>query len=179
MLSVRTARPLQAVVLAMKVADRDLRKRINNATRETLNPVWRRAVAENMQDRVDQRVFGTGARIAAGNPPSAVAGSSRRRLPGGLVPVENWRAFEFGAIGRESTYTTYPRAAHTRRQAGQTVQVRATRVRRRTLAQVPSRTPNGRVLYPAFAYLAPRVAALWAQIVVQQYAQALEAAGEE
>jgi hypothetical protein len=179
MLSIRTARPLQAVVLALKLADRDLRKRINDATRETLNPVWRRAVDERMQDRVDQRVFGTGTRIAAGNPPAAVAGSSRRRLPGGLVPLENWRAWEFGAVGRDTSFTEYPRAAYTRHQGGQAVQVRAGRVRRRTLAQVPSRASSGRVLYPAFAELAPRVAALWAQIVVQQYAQALEASGEE
>jgi hypothetical protein len=178
-LSIRQARPLQAVVLAMKLADRDLRKRINGATRDTLNPVWRRAVDERTRDRVDQRVFGTGTRIAAGNPPSAVAGSSRRRLPGGLTPVESWRAWEFGAVGGASSFTEYPRAAYTRRQDGRSVQVRAGRVRRRTLVQVPSRHPNGRVLYPAFAELAPRVAALWAQIVVQQYAQALEAAGEE
>lgn len=179
MLSIRQSRPLQAVVLAMKLADRDLKKRINQATRETMNPVWRRAVDQRMEDRVDQRVFGTGTRIAAGNPPSAVAGSSRRRIAGGLVPLENWRAWEFGAVGRESSYTEYPRAAHTRRQAGQIVQVRSGRVRRRTLVQVPARASTGRVLYPAFAEVAPRVAALWAQIVVQQYAQALEAAGEE
>lgn len=179
MLSIRQARPLQAVVLAMKLADRDLRKRINNATRDTLNPVWRRAVDERMQSRVDQRVFGTGTRIAAGNPPSAVAGSSSRRLPGGLVPLENWRAWEFGAVARDSTYTEYPRAAHTRRQGGQTVQVRGSRVRRRTLVQVPAHVRTGRVLYPAFAELAPRVAALWAQIVVREYAESLEAAGKE
>lgn len=179
MFSIRQSRPLQAVVLAMKLADRDLKKKINNATRDTLNPVWRRAVDERMADRVDQRVFGSGTRIAAGNPPAAVAGSSRRRMAGGLVPLENWRAWEFGAVGRDTSYTSYPRAAYTRRQGGRAVQVRAGTVRRRTLVQVPSNVRTGRVLYPAFAELAPRVASLWAQIVVKEYASASEAAGKE
>lgn len=178
MLSIRTARPLQAVVLAMKLADRDLRKRMNNAVRDTINPVWRQAVARHVWDRLDQAVLSKGARIAAGNPPAAVAASSRRRLRGGLVPVDDWARFEFGAVSRDA-YTTYQRAAHTRRQAGRSVQVAAHQVRRRTARQMPPRRTSGRVLYPAFAEVAPRVAALWAQIVVQQYAEASEEAGKE
>jgi len=39
-LKVGDTRELKAAVLAMKAADRELKKRINAATREKMNPVW-------------------------------------------------------------------------------------------------------------------------------------------
>jgi len=47
-------------------------------------------------------------------------------------------------------------------------------VERRTMRGLPTRTPKGRVVYQAFADLAPRMVSLWVQIVVKKYAEAAE-----
>ena len=169
MLSVHDDDALKAVVLAMKAADRDLKRDINKATRDTMNPVWRALTAQHVTRRLDQAVLVKGARIAAGNPPRAVAATSSRKLGGhGQVPTAWWQAVEFG-VGADHR-TTYDRRS---RKGGRHS------VTRNVTANLPQRNRNGRVLYPAFAEIAPRVAALWAQIVVKKYAEASEAGGKE
>lgn len=167
MLHVRDHEELQAVVLAMKAADRDLKRDINQATRTTMNPVWKSLVQTNAARTLDGRVIVPGTRIAGGNPPAAVAASSRRRLSGGLVPAEWWHAVEFGA--NRNKVETYSRMSPKGKRH---------RVTRHTARQLPQRDPNGRVAYPAFAELGPRMASLWAQIVVKKYLDAAEAAGK-
>lgn len=41
----------------------------------------------------------------------------------------------------------------------------------------PRREPKGRVVYPAFADIAPRMVSLWVQIVVKSYHDAAEGKG--
>lgn len=147
----------------MKAADRTLRSDINKATRAIFNPVWRAAVAEGAQSRMDSRVLVQGARISAGNPPVAVAATSRRRLRGGLVPAQSWHAVEFGADRRVKR--TYERISPSGRPH---------EVTRRTRAQLPARTKGGRVVYAAFARVAPRVVSMWVQLIVRKYSEAAE-----
>jgi hypothetical protein len=169
MLSVDDHDGLKAVVLAMKAADRDLKRDINKATRDTMNPVWRTLTAQHVTRRLDQAVLLKGARIAAGNPPAAVAATSTRKLGGhGMVPTAWWQAVEFGAS--RAHRTTYQRRS---RKGGNH------EVTRNVTANLPPRHRTGRVLYPAFAELAPRMASLWAQVVVKKYAEAAEAGGKE
>jgi len=42
---------------------------------------------------------------------------------------------------------------------------------------LPSRTPKGRVVYQAFADVAPRIVSLWVQLVVKKYNDAAERKG--
>jgi hypothetical protein len=157
-------RELQAVALAMKAMNRDLAKDIRRSTVQVMNPVWRSVVEQRARTAQDQRVLGKGARIASGNPPVAVAASSKRALSGGLVPVESWPAFEFGS--NRSRKTSYTRK--NRRRGG------THRVTRNTTAQLPARTPRGRVIFPAFAEIGPRLASLWVQTVVRRVHEAAE-----
>lgn len=163
MLSVRGSRELRAAVLALRAARREVRNDINRATRQIMNPVWRTLVASRARTALDRRVLDTGVRVAPGNPPALVAAGSRRRLPGGLVPAEQWHAVEFGA-NREKV-TTYSR----RSPSGGTHQVR-----RHTARQLPARNRKGRVVHPAVADIAPRLAALWVQLIVRKFSDAAE-----
>lgn len=163
MLRVGDHRAAQAAVLAFKSANRGLRTRINKATRETMNPVWRGLVAEHARTATDRAVVVKGARIAAGNPPVAVAATSRRPLRGGLVPIEQWPAVELGAA--RNVRTTYRR----RSKNGGTHTVT-----RRTRRQLPDRTSSGRVALRAAADIGPRLASLWVQIIVRVYRDAAE-----
>lgn len=163
MLAVRGDDRLRAVVLALKAARRDVKNEIARATRQTMNPVWRDAVAARAKSDLDRKVIAAGARIAAGNPPVAYAAQSKRRLPGGLVPVERWHAVEFGA--NPDKVTDYDRRSPT----GGTHDVT-----RHTQRQLPPRYRKGRIAYPALAEFVPRLTSLWVQIVVRVFNEAVE-----
>lgn len=166
MLSVRGSRQIRAVVLAVRLANRDLRNDINRTTREVLNPIWRSAIDKYAVTPLDRAVIAKGARIAPGNPPAAVAGTSRRALKGGFVPADEWTAVEFGA-NREKV-TTYDR----RSPSGTTHSVT-----RHTARQLPARRKSGRIAYRAFADVAPRAVAEWVQLVIRKYTEAAEKGG--
>ncbi|MBX9243413.1 hypothetical protein ICW40_01155 [Actinotalea ferrariae] len=166
MLSVRESRELQAATLALKAADRELRNDINRSTTQTIGPVWKSVVAQHATGQMDARVLAQGARVKAGNPPTAVAATSRRKLRGGLVPVASWHAWEFGAD--RNAVTTYQRRSKT----GGTH-----KVTRHTRRQLPPRIRTGRVIFPAFADVAPRAVSLWVQLIVRKYADAAEGKG--
>jgi hypothetical protein len=162
-LSVRGSRELKAVALALKAARRDVRNDINKATRATLGPVWKAEIANRARTSLDRKVLAQGARIAAGNPPTLVAATSTRRLKGGLIPVESWHAVEFGAD--RAAVTTYTRAS---------VKGNSHKVTRHTRRQLPPRYRKGRVVFPAAAELAARATALWVQLVVRVFNEAVE-----
>jgi hypothetical protein len=159
-------RRLQAVVLAMKAADRDLRSDINKAIRQTMGPPWKSLVELHATSTLDARVLAKGAKITAGNPPVLVAASSTRPLKGGLVPAQLWSVAEFGGYGiKRTTYQTHSRRG------------RAYQVTRHTQHQLPQLAKTGRVLYPAIADFMPRAAALLTQLVVKKYLDAAETEG--
>ena len=154
-------RALAAAVLAFKVADRGLRKSINDATRTTFNGPWRSAIAARGHTPLESRVLVPGARVAAGNPPVFVAATSKRRLRGGLVPDTSGAPVEFGAADRA---VTYPR----RSPKGNVHQVT-----RHTRRQLPRRRTAGPVM-GAVAEFGGRAASLWVQLIVKTYSDAAE-----
>lgn len=167
MLTASGSRELRAVAYAMKLVDRNARSAINKGTRATMNPVWRGAVDAQARTAQDRAVLNKGVRIAAGNPPQALAAGSTRKLSGGLVPAQQWAGVEFGADqSKRSTYTTRsPRG-------------KAYRVTRHTARGLPAKAPKGRVVYKAFAQFAPRLVDLWVQTAVRVLAEASEAGGK-
>lgn len=171
MLSVHDDRALKAAVLAMKAADRDLRSAINKATRETMNPVWRSLVQENATRAggLAARMLGPGARIAAGNPPVAKAAQSSRKVgrAGSLTPADDYGPWEFG-VQRRERFVTYDRTSP---KGGRH------KVRRRVLRGLPPAVRGGRVIYPAWSELAPRLVSLWVQLIVRKYHEAAEKGG--
>lgn len=163
MLSVEGSRELQAAVLALKVVDRSLAKEIRAATVSTMGPVWKTEVAGRARTLQDRVVLGAGARIAGGNPPVAMAGTSSKRMRGGGRPSQLAGGVEFGANrGARTTYTTHsPKGT-------------SYRVTRRTKRQLPARNASGRVVYPAFREVAPRTVSLWVQLIVAKVYDALK-----
>lgn len=163
MLSVNGSDQLKAAVLGLKAADRDIRNDINRSTRELLAPSWEKLLLDHAWSALDRAVIVKGGRIKPGNPPTAIAATSKRKLSGGLVPVDRWHAIEFGAD--QSVETTYTRKS--KRGGTHTVT-------RHTRTGLPARTPKGRVAYPAFAELAPRAVSLWVALIVRKFNEAAE-----
>ena len=162
--SVGDDRSLQAAVLAFKLADRGLKKRINDATRTHLNEPWKWGITQRASTRLEQRVLVPGARIAAGNPPSFVAATSKRRLRGGFIADVDGHSAEYGAADIE---TTYPR----RTPSGGT-----TSVTRHTRRQLPRRRKLGPVMETA-EEMGHRAASLWTQLIIKVYYDASEEGG--
>lgn len=165
MIQVRGDDRLRATALVMRELERPLVNEINRQTRATLNPLWQGLVEVHATSPQDSRILGKGARIKPGNPPVAQAATSRRALKGGLVPNQDYAAFEFGA-NREATRT------YTRRSKNGG----SHKVTRHTRKQLPPRIRKGRVVMPAFATFAPRAVSLWVQTVVRTVYEGLERA---
>lgn len=165
MLRVGDDNRLDAVVYGLKLVPRDVRNRINRDTRATLKPIWQQEVAAHLAgtDTFTSRMIGKGL-VQGGNPPVMAAATSRRPLrPGGLSPnVEGYLA-EFG--GRSTLYSRYTRKS---KNGGRH------EVARRTMLGLPQPIRQGRVVYPAAAEVAPRMASLWVQTFVRGVHDALE-----
>src|ERR1700754_4090274 len=103
MLKVGDDSRLDAVILGLKLVERDVRNRINRTTRAELKPIWQQEMARQLsgKDRFTRTVLGKGL-VSGGNPPTLRAATSRRALSGGLVPDTDYFLAEFG--GRSNLY---------------------------------------------------------------------------
>lgn len=163
MLDVRRSPELQAAILAMKSADRDLRRDIYAEARARLGGEWVPALRQRATTRMQEAILIKGARTRVGTDGfRMVAASSRRKLRGGLIPSEQWAGAEFGARARRVTVQT-----HSRKGKAYTVTKTINR-------QFPSRVKDGRVVFDAASALGTRLVALWVRAIVDRYRAAAE-----
>ncbi len=165
-LSAKGQPELRAAAIALKRVDRSIRQDINAAMRQQGNDIWRDEVTGRTRTSMDEAMLTKGARIAAGNPPVAVAASSKRPIGSSrrLIPDQAWPAWEFGSDNREA-FTRYRRKS---KNGG------SHEVERRTMRGLPPRYRKGRVLYPAVEESAPRLASLMVKLVVSKVMDAID-----
>lgn len=158
-----SSKELRASVLAMRAASKDVRKKINDDMRATFNPVWQKAVADNVGgfSRAEAMML-KGTRIAAGNPPELYAARSRARFGRALKPIENWQLVEWG-VGRNRKTTYTRRTRHGTHE-----------VTRKTMTGWPKRTRGGRIAHPAANELKPRILSYWTQSIIRAFLDAAE-----
>lgn len=160
--SVESLAEFKAAALALKAASKELRSDISKATRATVGPIWKEEVAERAGAHImAQKVLTKGARVAAGNPSRAIAGSSRRPLSGGLIPDQSGRPFEFGSTNREA------KKSYRVTRGGKTFTVK-----RRTRRQLPPFRKGGYVVFPAWRDTAPRMVSLYTQLIMKKVYEA-------
>jgi hypothetical protein len=160
--SVESLAEFKAAALALKAASKELRSDINKATRATVGPIWKEEIAERAGAHImAQKVLTKGARVAAGNPARAIAGSSRKALSGGLVPDRSGRAFEFGSNNRNA------KQSYRVNRGGKSYTVK-----RRTRRQLPPFRAKGYVVMPAWRGTAPRMVSLYTQLIMKKVYEA-------
>lgn len=163
MLDVRQSRELQATILAMKAADRDLRLTIYKATRQEVSGLWVPALQRRASTRMQQRVLVKGARIRVSTDGfTLLAATSNRALPGGLVPSQEWAGSEFGARTRRAQIATHSRAG-----TPYTVEKMINR-------QYMARVSQGRVAFDASSEVGTQAVRAWVRAVVDAYTEAAE-----
>lgn len=163
MLDVQGSRELQAALLTVRTAERELRLDINKDARKEISGQWREAVLGFAESRTDVRILATGARAAVGvRQVSLKAATSNRPLRGGLVPSKDWAAQEFGMRNYKKTFTTTSRRG-TRYQVTKTIG-----------RQFPGRQRHGRVVFNAASLVGTRLVAIWVRTIVNKFASIAE-----
>lgn len=160
------SRELTAMVLAIKAANRDLKRQIMKTMRDTMNPVWKEAVASNITWAMETKMIMPSTLIKAGNPPVLQAAASKRATTKGkrMIPDRDWAGYEYG--GDPNKFVRYERKNRT--SSGYHV------VKRRTQAHLRPRRKAGYVIGPAVAETAPRLMSLAVQSVVRTYMDILD-----
>ena len=154
---------LRAAVLAMRVADKNIKRDINTRVRDTFNPVWKQLVAQNQGGfSIADSMALKGARIRGGNPPALIGGNSSRTFGRALVPTRDWHLVEYGMRPHPVKYSR-------RSKNGGTHQVTRT-----VGTGWPARTKNGRIFGPATTAILPRITSFFIQSVKRAYIDAGE-----
>lgn len=163
MLDIKESRELQAVVLALRTANKDLVRDINFYSRKVIAPEFYKGLDSRARNMAELKLLaGTGRVKVSAQGVTLQAGGLSRRLSGGLS-TDDARAVEFGA--KRQVVETY----RTKSRKG-----RAYNVTRHTQRQLKWSTKKGFVVYPTAVDLIPRIASLWVQTTVRLFAEAME-----
>jgi hypothetical protein len=155
-LTVRGLTELQAAAVAFKECEAPIRKALQKEAR-TWAPTLVAAAAANARGQVQQQEIAASGRTTITNKgPTAVFGSTGRA---GRTPLAKLaRAYEFGTDDRQrkteylSRHRTSKRAMH---------------VKRRTMAQLPARNPDGHFIHRAVAEKTPDLVARYVRAIAE------------
>ncbi len=158
MLDVRDSRELQATVLALRQAQREIRVDINKSARGRIRPLWQSAVSGRAGTRLQQRVIAAGTRANASDRGVTLFAATRSRpLRGGLVPSYEWAGAEFGARSkRTKEFTQRSRGGRTYRRSMITGR------------QFKGRQAHGVVAFDAASEVGTKLVAMWVRTVVDE-----------
>jgi hypothetical protein len=157
-LDVRSSRELQAMVLALRGMDRELRSRITRATRGMVEPAWREELNASGPNRLQRRVLVDTARTSVSASALTLKAGTVGRVRRGVPASELARPVEFGAD--PNLRTKYRRQGHP--------------VTRRTRVGLGPIRAKGKVVYPALDRFVPRAASLMVQTTVRLMHEAFE-----
>jgi hypothetical protein len=166
-LSVKGSRELQAVVLALKIAEPKLRPEMYARTRQKILPDWTTGIQEKINAKPYAKLHTAlmkGQRVSVGTQGVSVlaAQSSRPVRPGStLTPKQNWAAAEFG---------TKPREELIRGRRGATQY----QYRRKIMTGFLANNRKGKFAFRQAEEMVSRSVAMWVQTVVQVMREAVE-----
>lgn len=164
-LDVLNSRELQAILLAIRRAPREIQKEIRQRTKPMVQAEWQAGLRDQASTTVLRRVLADTGRayVSNQNVRLASAASKRPAVSGGLRPAEHGHAVEFGAPAGEKSVFSRASKKGGRHQ-----------VTRYTGRQLAPKNRKGRVVYPTAAKLIPRIASLWVQTTIRTFYEQLE-----
>lgn len=149
---------MQAAVLGMRQAQREVKNNINREARKRMKPEWTAALNRNAASRKERAVLVRGGRVTSSDRGIRLIGAtSTRPLRGGLVPASQWAGFEFGMTPKVRTFQqrsprglTYTRSMVVGRQFGR-------------------RLRNGRVVFESASQVGTKLAGIWVRTIVDGF----------
>ncbi len=171
------SREIQAIVIALKEAEPEIRKAVNAQSKQVILPVWRQAIAEatslsgGKNQRARFKVLSNTAKVSVGNKGvTLTAATTGRPLSGGLDGKKYWYALEFGA-GQPRLRTVRSTSKlgnyYVMKNRPVTNQLDPRNYGGQTRAQ-------GYSFYPAARATVPRILSLWVQTSVKTFIDLLE-----
>lgn len=161
-IDVQSSRELQALILSVRQANKEVQGQIRRHTKEMIAPEWQKALAENALTKVDHVVLVNTARVTVSNQNVTLkSGGLAKKLSGGARAFQIAPQTEFGAPLRTIKYTG--------RRGSKTFPVS-----RLSGTQFRYENKRGWVVYPTVAQIMPRLAALWVQTAVRTFAEAFD-----
>lgn len=172
--SALASREIRAVLLALKQAEPEIRKAVNNQSKQVILPVWRQEIAEatslsgGKTQRARFKVIANTAKVTVGNKGvTLTAATTGRPLKGGLDGKSVWYALEFGADSHGL------RTVKSTSKLGNPYYMK----NRNTVAQLDPRNDKGYAFYPAARNSVPRILSLWVQTSVKTLVDIVERKG--
>lgn len=159
----RSAKDIQAVILALDIAHNDVAKTVRRYSQSIIAPEFKKAVTEHATTPQEFRVIaGTAGAQVSDRGVVLRAAMGAKKLSGGLV-YDEARGIEFG--GHQARTQNYKS-----RRGSKTFQVKG----RHTQRQFRPINSEGYVFYPAARVMIPRVRSLWVQTVLRMFRDAFE-----
>jgi hypothetical protein len=163
-ISTYSSRELQGLLVRLKGADKETRKRIRQVTKADAGPIWTSSLNQQASTRLEARVLAATGRVKVSDQNvTLTAATVGRKLTGGLNPKTDYHGVEFGA-----------EQGATSRYEATSIKGRRFTVERRTRAQLRPVKRTGYVVYPAAAEAIPRLASLWVQTAVRTLHELVE-----
>lgn len=156
-INVRDSRELQAVILAIAGAGREIRAQLRTHTKRVIEPEWRKGLEKRASSNLDRKVLVKTSRVVVRDTNVVL----RSGAVGKLKDIT--RAVEFGA-DREKVESY----------RGRSPKGKSYHVNRRTQRMLGWHRKDGRVVYPTASDLIPRLASLWVQTTVRTFLDTLE-----
>lgn len=158
MLDVRKSPTLQAAVLGVHQANREIRTNINKNTRKQARPLWSQALASRAAGTRQNRVLVAGAKVTVSARGIGVrAATSSRPLSGGLVPSTEWHGDEFGMQNQKRSHTQKSRKGT------------SYTLTRMTGRQFKGRKKHGYVAFDAASEVGTRLVGIWVKTIVDEF----------
>lgn len=158
-IDVQSSRELQALILSIRQANKDIQKEIRQRTKTMVEVEWKKALAQEAMTRFEHRVLVDTARVAVSNQNVKLkSGGLAKKLSGGGRVRELAGQAEFGA-GLSYSMTRSRKGKEYKRRSGD---------------QFRPPKSNGYVVYPAAARIIPRLASLWTQTAIRTFLDAFD-----
>jgi hypothetical protein len=160
---------VQAAVLAVRAANKELQAEIRKHTDAEITPDWQEVMLGHASTSAEVIGLAQTARVAVSNQTVRISSATvNAKFSGGLDVKTEGAALEFGADRNvESTFTQRSRRGKPYKRTSRT---------RRQLRPVNSK---GYVFYPSVASVIPRYASLWVQTCMKTIGDALDSAGKK
>ena len=158
-----SSREVQATILAIRAADKDLRREMHANVRSEVGGLWLPELGARARTRQDQAVIVRGARVESRTDGLRLrAATSGRFMRGWMVPADQWYAVEFGARRRRGQVTR-----HTRKSGAVTYSATFNR-------GLPGRVKDGRIAFDAASEIITRAVGVWVRTIVDTYRKAAD-----
>lgn len=167
--SALASREIRALLLALKQAEPEIRKEVNNRSKLEVTSIWKQAIAEEASSsfgrtqRARVKVIANTAKASVGTKGVRLsAATTGRPLSGGLNGKTQWQALEFGATESVRTIRSTSKLG------------KSYTTTRNVHAQLDPRNKKGYLFYPAAKESVPRILSLWVQTAVKTLAEVVE-----